>query len=91
MTLGEPKTVIDGVRRRLEFAVALPMAGYLEEGMTEPLSREALLATGLAELGLYWLAIRCGCGASAFYPCRLLAQQRGGALRLKDVVPRLRC
>ena len=27
--MGEPKTVIDGVRRRLEFAVALPMAAAL--------------------------------------------------------------
>jgi hypothetical protein len=60
--------------------------------MAEQLSRTAFLNAALSELGAYWLGIECGgCRASVFYPCKLLAKERGESLRVGDVVSRLRC
>jgi hypothetical protein len=55
--------------------------------MAEQLSRTAFLNAALSELGAYWLGIECGgCRASVFYPCKLLAKERGESLRVGDVV-----
>ena len=61
--------------------------------MAERLSRDALLDARLSDLTGYWLEIRCGrrCGSSVFYPCKLMAKERGGALRVRDMIERLRC
>ncbi|MDP9151978.1 MAG: hypothetical protein M3O36_18805 [Myxococcota bacterium] len=59
--------------------------------MAAQLSRPDCLSSQLSELTEYWLDIRCSCGLSVYYPCRLMAKERGGALRLSDVLPRLRC
>lgn len=49
------------------------------------------LDSGLAELSSFWLEIRCACGASAAYPLRLLAAERGWTTPLSKVLLRLRC
>jgi hypothetical protein len=55
-------------------------------------SQAEFLAATLSELADYWLGIRCGgCGASVFYPCKLLAKQRGASIVVRDVLTRLRC
>ncbi len=60
--------------------------------MAKPLSRDECLDARFSDLSGYWLSIRCaGCGAATFYPCKLMARQRGPALRVKEVLGRLRC
>jgi hypothetical protein len=54
-------------------------------------SREAFLASRLSELAGYWLEIRCACNLLVYYPCRLLAKERGASLVVGEVLPRLRC
>lgn len=57
--------------------------------MAERPTREEALSTPFAELEGYWLEIRCACGVHTYYPCRLLAKERGGCAR--DVLGKLRC
>ncbi len=59
--------------------------------MTQPLTREDAFEQPLSELPGLWLEIRCICGVTTFYPCRLLAQERGARTRIRDVLHRLRC
>jgi|HubBroStandDraft_6_1064221.scaffolds.fasta_scaffold2012541_1 hypothetical protein len=59
--------------------------------MTDPPTREIFLETQLGELDGHWLEIYCGgCGARTFYPCKLLAKERG-TMPVADALPRLRC
>jgi hypothetical protein len=59
--------------------------------MTGPRTREAFLDAQLDELAGHWMEIHCGgCGARTFYPCKLLAKERG-TMRVSDAIPRLRC
>jgi hypothetical protein len=59
--------------------------------LIDPLTREAFLDTLLGELDGHWLEIDCGgCGALTYYPCKLLAKERG-TMRVSDALPRLRC
>jgi hypothetical protein len=59
--------------------------------MGDPLSRSACLEAPLSNLEGYWLHIQCGCGAAVYYPCKLMAKERGGHRTLNDVLLRLRC
>jgi hypothetical protein len=60
--------------------------------MAEPLSRAAVLDATLGELAGYWLGIQCGgCGSLVYYPCKLMGRERGAGLRVREVLPRLRC
>ena len=60
--------------------------------MTEaPLSREAILASTLAELGNVWLAVTCsGCGRVEHPPSVMLSRSGLGSLRVSEVIGRLR-
>ena len=44
----------------------------------------------LADLDGYWLEVNC-CKGTTLLPFRLLAQQRGREVRLRDVLARLHC
>jgi hypothetical protein len=58
--------------------------------VAEPRSREAFLTGRLGELDGHWLEIRCGvCGALVFYPCKLLAKEGRGSMRVADLLPRM--
>jgi hypothetical protein len=59
----------------------------------EPLSRADALQAPLGGLAGYWLHVRCGgCQNTVYYPCKLMAQERGAAgLRVSAILPRLRC
>lgn len=60
--------------------------------MADPRSRDEFLAARLADLAGHWLQVECGgCRARVFYPCPLLAKERGADLRVSDVLGRLRC
>ena len=52
-----------------------------------PLSHDSKLG----EASDSWLEVRCGCGASSFQPCRMLAHRYSPSVRLRDVLARLKC
>jgi hypothetical protein len=54
-------------------------------------TRDELLGSTIRELDSLCLSMACGgCPKRVALPCRMLAR-RAGALRLRDVLPRLRC
>jgi len=60
---------------------------------TPPKFRAELLDAPIAELGMYWLGVRCTdrCNRTSYIPLKLMAARRGGRMRLRAVVKRLRC
>lgn len=46
---------------------------------------------GDARLATTWLHIECRCGYSAFCPIALFLDRHGARVRLRRVLPRLRC
>ena len=49
------------------------------------------LDTALADLGAWWLHVRCGCRGSNYLPLGVLAAQKGWTMNLGELVPALRC
>lgn len=53
--------------------------------------RAEALAAPLSELAEHWIGLACTCKRHVRYPCKLLAKKVGAAVRLADIVRRMRC